>query len=83
MAFYTANMRERGGGSLHEVAEGVLVLRCLAWLFGLLLGLLLLFLALFLLLAQLGVRTSFGFLGFRLVGLLCLGLDLGGLLALK
>lgn len=83
MAIYTAYMRERGGGSLHEVAEGILVLRCLAWLFGLLLGLFLLFLALFLLLAQLGVRTSFGLLGLCLISLLCLGLDLGRLLGLK
>lgn len=69
----------KGCGSLHEVAEGVLItLGSLGWLLGLLLGLLLLFLALLLLLAQLGVRTSFG-----LLGLLCLGLNLAGLLVLK
>lgn len=50
----------KGCGSLHEVAEGVLItLGSLGWLLGLLLGFLLLFLALLLLLAQLGVRTSF------------------------
>ena len=72
------------GGSFHEVAEGVLVaLRGLAWLLGLLLGLLLLFLALLLLLAQIRVRTSLGPPRFRLVGVLELWFDLGGLFFLE
>lgn len=79
-AIYTANMRERVGGSFHEVAKGVLVAlsRSLAWLLGLLLGLLLLFLALLLLLAQIGVRTSLGSFRLRLVGLFGLWLNLSG-----